>query len=167
MNKDDDVIKFESVADLVDHLDKYKPSVLDRVKWWLKDVSRKIKCWMKPAHQQLRDAIPREFRDISSLIVSVNFEFIKSYYENEMDVIDWDHNEYHQEFRDWINDAYAYITQERPNLEQEIANAYPPLKARGTYSELYAEVIRLEALLQEKDTAVLMEIVKRREMFWS
>ena len=163
----DAVIRLECVADLFDRIDSYNPTIFERMSWSLKDWSWQVYRWFNPAHQQLRKAIPREFVDISSLIVTVNFEFIKSFHDNEMNIIDWDADELHREFRDWINDAYAYITQERPKLEQELSQAYPPRRAKGPYEELYADVIRIEKTIQDRDTAILMEMVKRREMFWS
>ena len=35
------------------------------------------------------------------------------------------------------------------------------------YEVKYAEVIRLEKLIEEKDTELLTQLVKRREMFWT
>ena len=43
----------------------------------------KLKPIFKPKHSRLRNAIPRQWCDISSLIVNVNFEFIKTFYEEE------------------------------------------------------------------------------------
>lgn len=163
----DTVIEIKDIADWFDSLGEYKPSIFDKFKWWLNDVSWNVYRYFKPCHQQIRKAIPNRFTDITELIRDVNFEFVKSFHDNEMDIINWDADNYHKDFRDWINKSYDYITIERPQLQDQLSKSYPPLRAKGTYQEKYAEVIRLETLIEQKDTEVLLEIVKRRQMFWS
>jgi hypothetical protein len=82
----------------------------------------------KPQNQRLRKAIPRKYSDISHLIVQVNFEFIKTFYEEEYkaDIVDWNATEHHKEFAHWLELSYKWITQRRPQLEKELEDAYPP-----------------------------------------
>jgi len=58
----------------------------------------KLEPIFKPKNSRLRKAIPRQWRDVSSLIVDVNFEFIKAFYEDEYvdGVVDWTATEHHQ-----------------------------------------------------------------------
>lgn len=161
------LIQIKSVDDFFDSVIDYKPSILDRFRWWLNDFVWDVYCYFKPSHQQIRKVIPNKFVDISELIKIVNFEFVKSFHDNEMHNIEWEGNEVHAEFKIWIDKSYNYITIERPQLEEQINNSYPPRGMKGTYEEKYGELIRLEALLAQKDTEILVEIVKRREMFWS
>jgi hypothetical protein len=51
-----------------------------------------IKTIFKPQHKRLRKAIPRQWSDLTHLIVVVNFEFIKSFYDDEYStgLVDWD-----------------------------------------------------------------------------
>lgn len=161
------LVKFEDISDMLDSLKGRKPSIIERIKWDLQDLTWKIYRFFKPAHKQIRNAIPKQFVDISSLIVIVNFEFIKSFHDNEMHIVDWEYDEHYKEFKNWINSAYDYITIERPELEKELSNSYPPPKMKGTYEEKYKDVIRLEKLIETKDTEILFELIKRRKMFWS
>ena len=161
------LIEIKSVDDFFDSLKDYKPTIFDKFKWWVNDFVWDVYRSFKPCHQQIRKAIPNRWTDITELIKIVNFELLKSFHDNEMHIIEWGSNELHAEFKIWIDQAYNYITIERPKLEDQINNSYPPRGMKGTYEEKYGELTRLEALLMQKDTEVLVEIVKRREMFWS
>jgi hypothetical protein len=153
-----------------------------------------IKPIFKPKNTRLRKVIPRTWMDISSLIETVNFEFVKKFYEEEYvnGIVDWEQSgEHHIEFARWLEATYQYITIERPKLEKDLDDAYPPLPSfdewlvpneynengsiknytvadRGkSYEELYGEVNRIEQLIVDRDTEVLTEIVKRRQYFWT
>ena len=156
---------------------------------WYYDKLRPI---FAPKHSRLREAIPRQWCDISSLIVDVNFEFIKTFYEEEYldGVVDWSATELHKEFAVWLEQSYLYITKERLELEKQKDEAYPKkdgclfddfeevtdergrklyqLKDDGIpYDVKYGEVNRLEKLIEDKDTDILIQIIKRREYFWT
>lgn len=137
-----------------------------------------VRCVFRPQHSRLRKAIPRTWMDISCLIETVNFEFIKSFYEQEYkaDIVDWNYDEPHRDFANWLESAYAYITKERPELEKQMWAAYPEYgenwwsdykSGDKSYKEAYAEVHRLEDLIRKKDTNVLTELINRRECFWT
>ena len=150
-----------------------------------------IKTIFKPHNQRIRKMIPRQWRDISSLIEELNFELIKSFYEDEykLDNVDWSATEQHSEFASWLEKSYLYITQTRPQLEADLQKAYPEMKSfeemfkpvvdkEGRklyemaddgipYEVKYAEVNRIEKLIDEKDTEILTELVKRRCFFWT
>ena len=156
---------------------------------WYYDKLRPI---FAPKHSRLRKAIPRQWCDITSLIVDINFEFIKSFYEDEYvdGVVDWSATEHHKEFAVWLEQSYLYITKERLVLEKQKDEAYPKRDGclldafeevtdeRGRklyqfkddgipYDVKYGEVNRLEKIIEDKDTDILIEIIKRREYFWT
>ena len=147
-----------------------------------------------PQNKRYRKAIPRTWVDTSHLIEIVNFEFIKGFYEGEYlhGHTDWEGTGEHAvEFAKWLESAYDYITIERPQLEKNMDNAYPPLRPhdeifvpcetnekgkvtmykmvprKESYEELYGEVNRLEQLIQDKDLEILTQMVKYRHFFWS
>ncbi len=150
-----------------------------------------IKPFFSPSNKRIRKAIPRKYRDISILIIDVNFEFIKSFYEDEFkaNIVDWDATEHHKEFADWLVKAYGYIVVERPMLEKKVLDSYPPPKSLDELFELktdengkklfelkddgvpydvkYGEVDRLEKEISDKDTEILTELIKRRDYFWT
>jgi len=154
----------------------------------------KIRPIFSPQNKRYRKIIPRTWTDVSHLIETVNFEFIKGFYENEYlhGNTDWEGTGEHAvEFAKWLESAYDYITIERPRLEKDMDNAYPPLrhmeewfvpcetddkgkvtmlkmKEDGkTYEEKYGEVNRLEQLIQDKDLDILTQLVKYRHFFWN
>ncbi len=153
----------------------------------------KIRPIFAPQNKRYRKIIPRTWSDVSHLIEIVNFEFIKGFYEGEYlhGHTDWvGTGEHAVEFAKWLESAYDYITIERPQLEKDMDNAYPPLRPmdewfeetdktlNGTklfkmkertesYEELYGEVNRLEQLIQDKDTEILTQLIRYRYFFWS
>ena len=150
-----------------------------------------IKPIFSPKHKRIRNAIPRNWCDITSLIETVNFEFVKSFYEDEykQSCVDWKATEHHKEFEEWLIKAYRYITVERPILEKRLGEAYPPARPisemfkpitdeKGRkmfemvddgvpYEVKYKKVNELKAKIEKKDTKVLIEIIKRRDDFWT
>jgi hypothetical protein len=150
-----------------------------------------IKPLFSPSNKRIRKAVPRDYRDVSSLIVDINFEFIKAFYEDEYkaDIVDWDATEHHKEFAHWLELSYTWITQRRPQLEKDLENAYPPIRDFDAlfepktdengkrvfefkddgipYEVKYAEVNRIEEVIKTKDTEILTEIIKRRDYFWT
>ena len=144
-----------------------------------------------PSNQRIRKFIPRTYRDISHLMVDVNFEFIREFYEDEYkaDIVDWEATEQHSEFAKWLESAYIYITKERPQLEIDLSNAYPPFKSFSDmfkptidkdgkkmfemaddgipYEVKYKEVNRIEEEIENNDTEFLTQFVKRRNYFWT
>lgn len=154
----------------------------------------KIRPIFNPQNKRYRKIIPRTWSDVSHLIEIVNFEFIKGFYENEYlhGHTDWEGTGEHAvEFALWLESAYDYITIERPQLEKDMDNAYPPhppinemfvpcetdekgkvkmfrmVERKESYEELYGEVNRLEQLIQDKDTEILSQLIKYRHFFWS
>jgi hypothetical protein len=150
-----------------------------------------IKTIFNPNNNRIRKAIPRQYRDISGLVVDVNFEFIKAFYEDEYkaDIVDWEATEQHSEFVKWLEGVYAYIVTERPQLQKDLENAYPQhasfkdmfepavdengrkmfrmVDDKVPYDVKYKEVNRIEKLIEDTDTEILTEFVKRRNYFWT
>jgi hypothetical protein len=156
----------------------------------------KIKPIFKPFHSRIRKVIPRQWSDLTQIIIEVNFEIIKSFYEDEYskDIVDWNSDEHHIKFSKWLESAYKYITVERPELEKQKDDAYPKTddfsdwfgeektdknglvtrtmktceeRYGKPYEEVYAEVNRLEALIDKKDTKVITDLAKNRNYFWT
>lgn len=160
---------------------------------WQRNWYDKIKPIFKPQNKRLRKVIPKTWADISGLIETVNFEFVKQFYEEEYvdGIVDWEKSgEDLVKFARWLEETYRYITVHRPKLEKDLDAAYPPsqpiedifeetdklykgqktfkLKERKeSYEELYGEVNRIEQLIVDLDTEILTEIVKRRQYFWT
>lgn len=150
-----------------------------------------IRTIFAPHHSRLRKSIPRQWNDLTEIIVNVNFEIIKSFYEDEMvgGFVDWDASLPHRKFKKWIESAYQYITSERPKLQKDLDAAYPDLddtlihrkigydenglrvtkieNTDKTYEELYGEVDRIEQLIDKKDSQYIIEMVKFRKYFWT
>jgi hypothetical protein len=137
----------------------------------------KFKCLFNPKNKKYRAAIPNTWVDVCVLIEDVNFAFIKGFYEDEYKngFVDWEGSgEECSKFAKWLEKAYHYVTVERPQLQKDLDAAYPPLTAkrltevkRDTYEQDYAEVHRLETLINKKDTKILTEVVKYRQYFWT
>lgn len=150
-----------------------------------------IKPIFSPEHKEIRKSISRKWMDLSHVIRAVNFQIIKSFYEKEYstDLVDWNATEYHKNFANWLESAYAYITCERLKLEKDLEEAYPETKplsemfvedkdkdgkkiwrfdsGPGTYEEKYGEVNRIDAEIFNRDTEVMIGLIKNRDYFWT
>jgi hypothetical protein len=136
-----------------------------------------FKCFFKPCGKKYRAAIPNTWTDVCVLIEDVNFAFVKGFYEDEYKagMVDWKASGVEcDKFAKWLEKAYQYITVERPQLQKDLDAAYPPLTAkritevnRTSYEKEYAEVHRIEKLIQDKDTKILTETIKYRQYFWT
>ena len=151
----------------------YKPTWQDRLGWFIRYniISRipyqirefyyeKVKTIWKPQHSRIRKAVPRYWWDLDHVLQSVCFEIIKSFYEDEYKdgPVDWEGSGGDAlKFTKWLEEAYTYITSYRKVLEKQIDNAYPN----------YKKVEKLEQEMEDKDTKVMIELVKWRRHMWT
>lgn len=155
----------------------FKKNLSYKIPYQIRDGWYKFKCFFNPKNKKYRAAIPNTWADVCVLIEDVNFAFIKGFYEDEYKSgwVDWEGSgEPTSKFAKWLEKAYQYITIERPQLQKDLDAAYPPLTAkrlteinRDSYEEEYAEVHRIEKLIQDKDTKTLTETIKYRQYFWT
>lgn len=159
-----------------------------RYRYWYYD---NIKPIFKPRHTRLRKAIPRSWCDLTYLIPVINFEIIKSFYEDEYKngCVDWSSDESHRNFEQWLIESYRYITVERPLLESRLNNSYPPSRPLDEmfkpivtengkkmyelvddgvpYETKYKDVIYYENKIKDKDTQILKDLIDKRDFFWT
>jgi len=151
----------------------YKSTWRDRLGWFIRYeiISRipypirefyyeKVKTIWKPQHSRIRKAVPKYWWDLDHVLQEVNFEIIKSFYEDEYkaDIVDWEGTGGDSlKFTKWLEEAYTYITSYRKVLEKQIENAYPN----------YKKVEKLEKEMEDKDTEVLINLVKWRRHMWT
>jgi hypothetical protein len=155
----------------------FKKNLSLYIPYQIRDGWYKFKCFFNPRNKKYRAAIPNTWVDVCGLIEDVNFAFVKGFYEDEYksDIVDWEASgEQCSKFAKWLEKAYKYITVERPQLQKDLDAAYPPLSLkrltevnRNTYEQEYAEVHRLESLINKNDTKILTEIIKYRQYFWT
>ena len=154
----------------------FKKNLSYKIPYQIRTAWYEFKCFFKPQNKKYRAAIPRTWADVCVLIEDVNFSFVKGFYEDEYikSIVDWSNSGEHVfKFAKWLEKAYEYITIERPQLQKDLDSAYPELTSsrlindKLSYEEKYGEVIRIEKLIQDKDTKILTEIIKYREYFWT
>ena len=152
----------------------------------LRDAYYSVRDFLSPRQRWLIKKIPNHWCDKVELIPLCLFTILKHFVEEEMDNVLWDWSDevkngfVSQEYADReaarekeIRDIYHYVTVERPALEKQRDNSYPPMDdltkpfKKGDYERLYGEVNRLEKLLDEKDTDNLVRIVKLRGYLWT
>jgi hypothetical protein len=138
-----------------------------------RDTKYAIKCFFKPYHSDIRKAVPRQWADVSNLIIDVNFAMILSFKrEADESCVDWDGTDNHRKFKNWLDTSAIWIKEGRPNLVELMMNAYPPHplpeRLRGkSYDELYSEVNRIEALIDATDTNIIKQMIDYREYMWT
>ena len=155
----------------------FKKNLSYKIPYQIRNAWYEFKCFFNPKNKKYRAAIPNTWADVCVLIEDVNFAFIKGFYEDEYKsgLVDWESSgEPASKFAKWLEKAYQYVTVERPQLQKDLDAAYPPLTAKrlteinhASYEEEYAEVHRIEKLIQDKDTKILTETIKYRQYFWT
>ena len=139
----------------------------------ISDAKYFIKAIFKPCHADIRKAIPREWNDICSLVIDVNFAMIVSFKkEADKSYVDWSGTENHQKFKDWLDASYKWITIEKPKLEKQKSDAYPPHPLPADmkhlkYDELYERVNEIEKIIEDTDSKILKEMIDYREYMWT
>jgi hypothetical protein len=136
-------------------------NIINRIPYKIRDFYwRKVKTIWAPKHSRIRKAVPRHWMDLDHVLQEVNFEIIKSFYEDEYlaGIVDWEGTGGDSlEFVKWLEDAYIYVKSYRAVLEKQIDNAYPN----------YKKVDKLEQEMEKRDTKVLTELVKWRRHMWT
>jgi hypothetical protein len=155
----------------------FKKNLSYKIPYQIREGWYEFKCFFNPKNKKYRAAIPNTWVDVCVLIEDVNFAFIKGFYEDEYKsgIVDWEASgEECSKFAKWLEKAYHYVTVERSQLQKDLDAAYPPLTAkrltevnRNTYEQDYAEVHRIETLINKSDTKILTEVVKYRQYFWT
>ena len=132
-----------------------------------------IKCFFKPYHSDIRKAIPRKWADVSSLVIDVNFAMILSFKrEADESCVDWDGSDGHRKFKNWLDAAAKWIQEDRPVIEKQRDNAYPPHPLPDhmrdwNYEQLYSEVNKLEKIINDTDSAIIKQMVDYRDYMWT
>lgn len=157
-----------------------------------KEIWRKVESFFNPCHKKVRKAFPKTWTDITELIRLLNFAMLVEFYEEEFldGWVDWDSDEEHREFKRWLIDSYRYITEERPKLEKAYWDALPPADdffnqytqtrdnegrivwqakgdAKTCYEAKYGKANSVEAEIEMQDSLILVEMMKRRDRFWT
>lgn len=151
---------------------EYVPTWQDKARWFIMDIAlyipypirdfyhKHIRTIWRPQHSRIRKVIPKYWMDLDHVLQDVCFEIIKSFYEDEYkaDIVDWEGTGGDAlVFTKWLEEAYTYVTSYRKVLEKQIDNAYPN----------YKKVEKLEKEMEDKDTKVMIELVKWRRHMWT
>lgn len=161
---------FEEVKD---YIYNYKPTKFERawnkVTFAVHELTWSVYRLFKPCHVKIRNSIPKRWCDLTELTLIVNFEIIKSFVEQEMHHIDWEHTKNTKEAAAWLNSSYKYITEERKELEKELELAYSAIDnaSRLPYEEKYKDVIRIEEQIEDTDKKILIGLANNRGYLWS
>jgi hypothetical protein len=168
-------VEIKDIDDFFDQIKNRKSSFWEdlwfNINYNTKEFAWKVYRWFKPCHQRIRKVIPNRWNDLPDLTLSINFEIIKSYVEEEMDNVSWDHHEKYIEVANWLRTSYEYITKGRLELQKqfdkELEIASSSSKKGIPYKERYGETNRIEALIDEKDKEVLIGLANYRQYLWS
>lgn len=148
-----------------------KVSMFTKLKFKLYDLTWYLYRLYKPCHTNIRNSIPRKWVDLDEVLRTVNFEIIKSYYVNEHNTEGFGHTELGREFNVWIESAYKYITVERQAMEEDMfSETFKPAQLElfsDASKEYYEHMTRVENQIDDKDTEVLLNLIKFRKFLWS
>lgn len=139
----------------------------------LSDIRYAIKRFLKPQGKRWRACWPRhEWRDICTVIVDSNFALIQDFWYDEVqaNIVNWESDEPHKQFYEWIKDAMFWIEGAKIQAEKELDEAQNRAfegRKNKNYHDRYKEVDRLEKYIEETDTKILTEMMKYRGFFWT
>ena len=168
----------KSERDAIDDFHKYRFPV----QYWLRENGFSLKCkigraydWLRyklnPRQKWLKKQIPDSWSDKVWLIPELNFAMVVHFVEGEkcFDHTDYENSgENHVQFASDLKDCYDYIKNRRPALQKQHDASYPNEETTtGVYAVDYAELNRLEVLINKEDTKYLVWIVINRDFFWT
>jgi hypothetical protein len=166
-------VKLYTFEEVRESILKYKPTKWESFWYGIKFRLHEL-CWavyrlFKPCHSRIRKVIPKQWCDLTELTLLVNFEIIKSFVEEEMHIIDWDHSKEAKEAREWLLSSYKYITKERKEFQDDLEVAYSRIdsSAKLPYEEKYGEVIRIEEKINDTDKDIIIGLANHRQWLWS
>lgn len=139
----------------------------------LNDLRYKVKRFINPMVPRMRKAWKRhEYMDISDGFVAINFGLILDFWYEEVkdSWVNWQSDEAHEEFYDWLEQAVIWIETEKPQALNEIDEKQRNINVKGNREEILAKYKIIEDLDQkiaDKDTEILVEAIKRRSFFWT
>lgn len=149
-------------------------------KYFLYDLKYKIRCFFKPQNKWATDCIPNYWRDKDGIIEDVLFAAIVHLVEDEkiFEMLDLTHTEEHKKFAAELKAAYNWITWEKPLMELQLTEAYPPINVDSIIKmkeftptteqiSMYDKVNQLEQALDTKNTEYLRWIVENRKQLWT
>ena len=144
----------------------------------LKDFGRKIYRQFFPCHKKVRAAIPRQWRDLTEIIVEVNLAIIADFKEEfYCGYIDWDHPEDSRRFKEWYIQALEWVENTRPKYVAESAayleKAFDIPDKLTDFSDVKTDELslkhheRLEQLIDETDKMFIKQMVDFKSYFWT
>ncbi len=138
----------------------------------IRDIKHNIRRFLRPSHPRFRRVYRRHrWMDISDAILQINFALIQDFWHEEMKFgwVDWEGDERHKKFYEWIKNVVNYIEIERPDLLKQVEKAFDNInhELREPYDVKYKVVNELEAKIDKLDLQVLKNMIKYRTMFWT
>lgn len=133
-----------------------------------------VKRFIKPTRPKLMKATKRHsYEDVTNLVVDVNFALILDFWYGEVvdGFVDWHSDEQHQAIYDWLSYAVKWIESEKPMLQEEVelllTKANKECNDGKTYELAYKDFNDMEKLIDDTDTAVVMQLAKHRDYLWT
>lgn len=136
------------------------------------EIRYNIKRFIYPFYPRMRKVIPRHtYSDPCELFRKINFALVLDFWYLDMvnGVVDWNSDEVHKNFFKSVKNAVKYIETDRIKLETQLDKLLVQAnkKYKGNYNQRYAKFHALEQKIKEKDTEILVWIMREREKFWS
>lgn len=118
---------------------------------------------------------PRHYYDIPTLMLHVNFTFLRRYVEDEkcFEIVNWDYDQEKQCVASEIEDLYYWWIYIRPQRKIIEDNLYAKLdlnslsKITDRDARIYMELQALELKWQEEDDYNLKRLITIRNYLWS
>jgi hypothetical protein len=147
----------------------------------IKDRYYNIRNWMFPRQRWLYKGIPNHWQDKTSLSVDILYRMVVHFIEGEdaLNVIDWESDPEHLEFRQGLVECYKWIKAGRSELMAQMENEMDvgvPSRRHlysketqpiATYTAIYGPYNELEVRLENTDTEMCVWIIQNRKYLWT
>jgi len=151
---------------------------MGRLAYKLKDLGWKIYRQFFPCHQKVRAAIPRQWCDLTEIIVDVNLAIIADFKDEfYCGYIDWDHTEDSRRFKEWYVQALEWVEYTRPKYVAESAayleKAFDIPDKLTNFGDIKTDELslkhheQLEQLIDETDKMFIKQMVDFKGYFWT
>lgn len=161
--------------------------------YWVERQYDNIRFFFNPRQRWLTKKIPNSWIDKDTLWEICILEGIKHYVESDYGLggyssdwlTDYEFSQNDPEYPIWqkefdreVKENYDLITKRLPELEKELEIAWSkvpkwdikkglPFQTKGTYEEIYGETDRLEGMIIDLKTKIMLWAIINREKIWT
>lgn len=136
-----------------------------KITQFIKTIKLSILNFCNPTHFRFRKVYPRhQWNDLSEVITDINFALILDFWYGEMhpeSVVDWESDEKHKNFFDWIKQTVHVIENEIPEILGQIDAEFKKEKID------WKLINKMEKEIEKIENKILIKLIEYKKFFWT